>query len=68
MRPIGHRSRTLATTEKNLATTYKEFLADVCVLSLLRPYLEGSHFTVRIDHEAQKRLLTMPEATIELAR
>lgn len=68
MQPIGYWSRTVTEPEKKLAMTHKDDLPVVWTIVPLRPYLEGSRFTIRSDHGAFQCLLTMAEAAADLAR
>ena len=52
--PLGFWSRTLSSAEKNYDTTNKECLAVVWAVLSLRPYLEGTRFLIRTDHDALK--------------
>lgn len=66
-KPIGNWSRSLKDSKRNLATMHKECLAVIWTVRLLRPYIEGNRFTVRIDHDAIKPLPTMSYASGKLA-
>ena len=68
LRPIGYYSRTLSDAERNYDTTHRECLAVIWAIMLLRPYLYGTTFTLRTDHDALKWLLNMDSATGQLAR
>lgn len=67
-KPIGYWSRSLAPAEKNYDTTQKECLAVVWAVLILRPYLEGSRFTIRTDHQALKWLMNLSDASGRLQR
>ena len=67
-RPIGYWSRTLAPAERNYDTTNKECLAIVWATLTLRPYLEGTRFLIRTDHDALKWLLNLTDASGRLQR
>ena len=68
LRPIGYWSRTLNPAETRYDTTHKECLAVVWAVLMLRPYVEGTHFVVRTDHQALKWILDLKESTGRLAR
>ena len=51
---IGYWSRSLTATEKNYDTTQKECVVVVWAVLNLRPYLEGTQFTIRTDLYAVK--------------
>ena len=65
---IGFFSRSLTAAERNYGTTECECLAVVWVCLLLRPFIELQRFTIVIDHEALKWLLTYEESTGGLTR
>lgn len=67
-RPVGYWSRSLTPAERNYSTTERECLAVVWSVLLLRPYLEGTRFTVRTDHAALKWMLHMDSSHGRLAR
>lgn len=66
-RPIRYLSQTLSDSERKLPTTHEKCLTVVCANLLFQPYLKGSRFTVRTDHEALKRLMAMADASVKLA-
>jgi len=67
-RLVGYWSGSLNAAELNYSTTERECLAVVCASLLLRPYVEGTRFTVRTDHAALKWMLHMDGAHKRLAR
>jgi len=66
--PVGYWSRSLNAAERNYSTTERECLAVVWASLLLRPYIEGTRFTVHTDHAALKWMLHMDGAQGGLAR
>ena len=56
-RPVGYWSRALTDAERNYTTTEKECLAVVWGILTRRPYLYGSAFNLRTDHEALRWVL-----------
>ena len=66
--PLGFWSRTLSSAEKNYDTTNKECLAVVWAVLSLRPYLEGTRFLIRTDHDALKWLLNLTTPSGRLLR
>lgn len=67
-RPVGYWSSSLNKSEKAFQTTYRDCLAVVWDVRILRPYLKGSPFTLRTDHEALKWIRDKGDATGMLAR
>lgn len=59
LRPVGYFSRTLNPAERNYSATERECLGVIWAVQLLRPYLEGSRFIVRSDHEPLRWLLNL---------
>ena len=66
--PIGYFSKTLSDTECNYSTTERECFAVVWALLTLRPYIEGTRFLVRTDHNALKWLMTLTDPSGRLTR
>lgn len=67
-KPIGFWSRTLLPAEKNYSTSEKECLAVVWAMQTLRPYVQGTHFTVNTDHSALRWLMEICEPSGRLMR
>jgi len=67
-RLVGYWSRSLNAAERNYSTKERECLAVVLTSLLLRPFVEGTRFTVRTDHAALKWMLHMDWAHERLAR
>ena len=65
---IGFYSKTLNETEQRYSTTELECYAVVWSVLYLRPYIEGTHFKVRTDHEALKWLMTLTDPSGRLTR
>jgi len=66
--PIGYWSKTLTTAESKYTATERECYAVVWAITLLRPYVEGSKFHVRTDHEALRWLSTLTDSSGRLFR
>ena len=67
-RPVGYWTRSLNAAERNNSTTVRKFLVVVCASLLIRPYVEGTRFTVHTDHAALKWMLPINGAHGRLAR
>jgi len=67
-RPVGYWSRSLNAVERNYSKTERERLAVVWASLLLRPYIQGTRFTVRTDHAELEWMLHMDGAHGRLAR
>lgn len=52
LKPVAYCSKWLSNAKLNYDTTHKECLAVICSFLTSRPYLEGSHFMLRTDHNA----------------
>lgn len=53
---------------QELVTMHRKCLSAIWVVTLFRLCLQGTHSTIRPDHEAMWWTLTMAEATVELER
>ena len=67
-RPVRYWSRALTDAERNFTTTEKECLAVAWSILTLRPYLYGSAFKLRTDHEALRWVLNLADSSGRLAR
>ena len=67
-RPVGYWSHALTDAERNYTTTEKECLAVVWRIFTLQPYLYGSAFNLRTDHEALRWVLNLGDSSGRLAR
>lgn len=61
-------SEVLVNHDRNLYAIDRQYLAIVVDILPLRPYLEGTTFTVRLNRHALKWILNLVEATGSLAR
>lgn len=50
-KPVGYCSRSFIKAEQAYIPAQHEFFAIVLFVLILRPYLEGTRFTIRIDHD-----------------
>ena len=67
-RPVGYWSYSLNDSERNYSTTERECFAVVWAVRTLRPYVEGTRFTVRTDHDALRWLMSLTESSGRLTR
>jgi len=67
-RPVGHWSRNLNPAERIFSKVERECLTEVWEFLLLRPYVEGTRFTVRTDPVALKGILHLEGAHGRLSR
>lgn len=65
---ICYVSRSLTKSERRFSTTEKECLAVLFAIEKLRPYVEGSHFTVVTDHYSLKWLYSIKDPVGRIAR
>lgn len=65
---ICYLSRSLTKSERKLSTTEKELMAIIFAVEKLRPYLQGTKFTVVTDHYSLKWLFNIKEPTGRIAR
>ena len=54
--------------EKNYLPTERECQAVVWAITSLRPYIEGTSFTVRTDHDSLRWLMNLTESSGRLTR
>ena len=66
--PVGYFSKSMNASKKAYSATHKEGLAVIWAIQLLRLYIEGTHFKVRIDHHALRWPLTLRSPEGRLAR
>ena len=66
-RPGGYWSYSLTNSERNCSTTECECFAVVWAVRTLRPYVEGTKVTVRMDYDALKWLMSLTESSGRLA-
>ena len=55
-------------TEQRYSATERECFAVVWSVLYLRPYIEGTHFKIRTDHEALRWLMTLTDPSGRLTR
>ena len=65
---VGFYSKTLTKEQRNYSATERECYAVIWAVITLRPYLEGTEFKVRSDHNALKWMLTLNDPTGRLMR
>ena len=67
-RPVGYCSYSLSDSEGNYSATERECFAVVWAVRTLRPYVEGTQFTVQTDHNALQWLMFLTESSGRLTR
>jgi len=65
---VGFLGKGLLPAEKNYTVTEIEGLGMVWAVGLLRPYIEGTEFLIRCDHNALKWILTRRPAPARVSR
>ena len=65
---IGYWSKTLPKEQRNYSATERECYAVVWATLTLRPYIEGTRFVVRTDHNALRWILTTNDPQRRLMR
>ena len=66
--PVGCWSKTLNSADQNYSATERECFSVVWAITTLRPYIEGTKFTVRTDHDLLRWLLALTEPSGRLMR
>ena len=66
-RAIVYGRRNYSDTEKMYYVTERQALSVIVVIQKCRPYLLGNHFTVVMDHQALKGLMSLRDPTGRLA-
>ena len=67
-RSVGYWSYSLNDSERNYSATERECFAVVWAVRTLRPYVEGTRFTVRTDHDALRWLMSLTKSSGRLTR
>ena len=67
-RPVGYWSYSLNPAERNYSATERECYAVVWAITSLRPYIEGTKFNVRTDHDALRWLMSLTDSSGRLTR
>ena len=65
---IVYGGRNFSDTEKKYSATERQALSVIAAIQKCRPYLLGNHFTVVVDHQALKWLMSLRDPTGRLAR
>lgn len=60
-KPIGYWLQSLTKFEQTYDTTQRECFTIVRSLLMLRPYLVGTRFKIRADHDSLKRILSLAD-------
>lgn len=56
---MGYWSTNLTKEQPNYSASERECYSVVCALLSLRPYVEGTHYTVRTEHYALKCMMKL---------
>ena len=67
-RAVLYGGRNFSDTEKKYSITEREALSVIVAIQKCRPQLMGNHFTVVVDHQALKWLMSLRDPTGRLAR
>lgn len=67
-KPIMYWFGSVTSSERVYDTTQRECLAIVWTMSLLRPYVEGTRFTIRTNHDSLRWIRNLSEAFGRLPR
>lgn len=67
LNPIGYWSPSLCDAEARYDISYKECSAVVWAVLLLSPYLKGSHFIIKENHQALRSILDLKDSTGRMA-
>ena len=67
-RAIVYGGGNFSDTQKKYSVTEREALSVIVAIQKYKPYLLGNHFTVVVDHQALKWLMSLRDPTGRLAR
>ena len=67
-RPVGYWSYLLNDSERNYSATKRKCFAVVWTVCKLRPYVEGTKFTVRPDHAALRWVMPLTKSSGRITR
>ena len=66
--PVGYWSYALKECERNYSATERQCYAILWAITSLRPYIEGTHFTVRTNDDALRWIMTLTESSCRITR